>query len=192
MPRRKNIFTPGHYYHIYNRGANQERIFFNTDNYIYCLKLLKKYCQKYQITVIAYCLMPNHYHFLLRQDGEIPISHFIGVLFNAYAQALNRQTGRSGALFEGRFKDVHIDKASYLRHLCRYIHANPVKAGLVTTLEAWPYSNYPEWVGERAGTLVDHDFVDTYFPNRQDYKEFVLDYLRGIDELPADIKQYLF
>ncbi|MFQ5419579.1 MAG: transposase, partial [Anaerolineae bacterium] len=109
MPRRKNKFTTGHYYHIYNRGANRERIFFSKDNYLYFLKLLKKYSRKYQIAIIAYCLMPNHYHFLLRQDGETPISRFIGVLFNAYAQALNQQIGRSGALFEGRFKDVHVD-----------------------------------------------------------------------------------
>lgn len=136
--------------------------------------------------------MPNHYHFLLRQDGETAVSHFIGVLFNAYAQALNRQIDRSGALFEGRFKDVHVDNDGYLLHLCRYIHGNPVKVGLVASLEEWLYSNYLEWVGERPGTLVDDDFVNDFFPNRQDYKEFVLDYLRGIDELPSDIKQYLF
>ncbi len=192
MPRRENKFSTGHYYHIYNRGANRERIFFSADNYLYFLKLLKKYSQKFQITIIAYCLMPNHYHFLLRQDGEITISHFIGVLFNAYAQALNKQANRSGALFEGRFKDVHVDNDAYLLHLCRYIHGNPVKAGLVTMLEEWPYSNFLEWVGERPGTLVDYDFINAFFPNRHDYKEFVLDYLRGIDDLPPDIKQYLF
>jgi len=80
MPRRKNKFTIGHYYHVYNRGANREHIFFNEENYLYLLKLVKKYCQKYQVAIIAYCLMPNHYHFLLRQDGETSIAHFIGVL----------------------------------------------------------------------------------------------------------------
>jgi REP element-mobilizing transposase RayT len=192
MPRRENKFTTGHYYHIYNRGANRERIFFNTGNYRYFLKLLKKHGRKYQIAIIAYCLMPNHYHFLLRQDGETLISHFIGVLFNAYTQALNRQTGRSGALFEGRFKDIHVDNDAYLLHLCRYIHGNPVKAGLVLAPEEWIYSNYLEWIGERPGTLVDYDFVNDFFPNREEYKAFVLDYLRGIDDLPPDIKQYLF
>ena len=192
MPRRENKFSTGHYYHIYNRGANRERIFFNAENYLYLLKLAKKYCQKYQIGIIAYCLMPNHYHFLLRQDGETSIGHFIGVLFNAYAQAVNKQNGRTGALFEGRFKDVHVDNEGYLLHLCRYIHGNPVKAGLVTTLEEWPYSNYLEWLDERPGTLIDVQFVDDFFPNRTDYREFVLDYLRGIDDLPPDIEQYLF
>jgi putative transposase len=113
-------------------------------------------------------------------------------LFNAYAQAVNKRNGRTGALFEGRFREVQVDNESYLLHLCRYIHGNPVKAGLVTTLEEWSYSNYLEWIGARPGTLVDDPFVTDFFPNRLDYKEFVLDYLRGIDELPNDIKQYLF
>ncbi len=191
MPRRKDKFTKGHYYHIYNRGANREPIFFSEDNYLYCLTLMKRYCQKYLISIIAYCLMPNHYHFLVRQDGEVSISRFIGAVFNAYAQALNRQIDRSGTLFEGRFKDVHVDKDAYLLHLCRYIHGNPVKAGLVTTPEAWPYSNYLEWVGERPGILVNHEFVNTFFHNRQDYKEFVLGYLREVDDLPPEIKRFL-
>lgn len=192
MPRRENKFSRGHYYHVYNRGANRERIFFSAENYFYLLKLAKKYCQKYQIAIIAYCLMPNHYHFLLRQDGETSIGHFIGVLFNAYAQAVNKQNGRTGTLFAGRFKDVHVDNEAYLLHLCRYIHGNPVKAGLVTALEEWPYANYLEWIGERPGSLVDDQFVTSFFPNRLAYKAFVLDYLRGIDELPPDIQHYLF
>jgi len=192
MPRRKTNFAQGHYYHIYNRGAGRERIFFNEANYLYCLKLLERNLMRYSIAVIAYCLMPNHYHFLLRQDGEKPLSKFINAIFNAYAQAVNLQQGRSGTLFEGRFRDVWVDKEGYLLHLCRYIHANPVKAGLVSSLLDWPYSNYHEWIGERPGTLVDLDFVDTYFLQRDSYTEFVLDYLRGEDDLPKDIQQYLF
>ncbi|VAW31914.1 hypothetical protein MNBD_CHLOROFLEXI01-3643 [hydrothermal vent metagenome] len=191
MPRR-NAFSKGSTFHIYNRGANRAPIFFSQENYLYCLRLIKKYAITYQITLIAYCLMPNHYHFLLRQDGDIPISKFINVLFNAYVQAINWQRSRSGTLFEGRFKHKLVDRDEYLIHLCRYIHANPVKAGLVTRLEDWPYSNYPEWIGERPGKLVDHDFVDAYFPERQNYTEFVLDYLRNVESLPKDIQQYLF
>lgn len=190
MPRR--TFSQGNIYHIYNRGANRAPIFFNQENYLYCLRLIKKYALKYQIAFLAYCLMPNHYHFLLRQDGHTPISKFINVLFNGYVQAVNNQKNRSGTLFEGRFKHKLVAREEYLIHLCRYIHANPVKAGLVTRLEEWPYSNYLEWINQRPGTLVDHDFVDAYFPKRQSYTEFVLDYLRGDDTLPKDIQNYLF
>ena len=163
MPRRVNNFMAGHYYHIYNRGAGRELIFFNPANYIYCLKLVKKYYRHYSISVITYCLMPNHYHFLLRQDGDIPLSKFVGVLFNAYVQAVNRQRGRTGTLFEDRFKHIRIDKETYLLQLCRYIHANPVNAGLAANPDEWPYSNYREWVKTREGSLVDDDFVDIYF-----------------------------
>ncbi|MCP4417024.1 MAG: transposase, partial [Chloroflexi bacterium] len=107
-------------------------------------------------------------------------------------QAVNRQRNRSGTLFEGRFKHKLVDRDGYLIHLRRYIHANPVKAGLVTRLEDWPFSNYLEWIGERPGTLVDYEFVNTWYPQRNAYTEFVLDYLRGVESLPKDIQQYLF
>ncbi len=66
MPYRGDVFAPGHYYHIYNRGAGKGLLFFNSGNYEYCLRLVKRYYQQYGATVIAYCLMPNHYHFCLR------------------------------------------------------------------------------------------------------------------------------
>lgn len=191
MPRRVNNFAAGHYYHIYNRGAGQELIFYEPENYIYCLGLVKKYYRNYSISVIAYCLMPNHYHFLFRQDGDIPLSKFVGVLFNAYVQAVNRQQDRSGTLFEDRFKHIHVDKEPYLLQLCRYIHANPVKAGLATNLDEWPYSNYREWVQTRRGSLVDHELVDTYFLERSAYKEFVLEYVLGNVKLPEGLGDYL-
>jgi putative transposase len=90
MPYRRDVFTPGQYYHIYNRGAGKGQIFFNEGNYEYLLRLVKRYYQKHGATVIAYCLMPNHYHFLLRQETDELLSKFVGVLFNAYAQALNK------------------------------------------------------------------------------------------------------
>ena len=83
MPYRQDIFVLGHYYHIYNRGAGKERLFFNPNNYEYLLKLVQRYYRKYGIAIIAYCLMPNHYHFLLRQETEEPLFKFINVIFNA-------------------------------------------------------------------------------------------------------------
>lgn len=191
MPRRISNFSAGDYYHVYNRGAGRELIFFEPDNYTYCLRLVKKYQRKYAISVIAYCLMPNHYHFLVRQDGDTPLSRFIGVLFNAYVQAVNRQQDRAGTLFEDRFKHVHVNKETYLLQLCRYIHANPVRAGLAIGLDEWPFSNYREWIQTRAGSLVDNALVDEYFPDRNIYKEFVLDYAQGNEELPEGIEDFL-
>jgi putative transposase len=135
--------------------------------------------------------MPNHYHFLFRQDGDTPLSKLVGVLFNAYVQAVNRQQGRTGTLFEDRFKHIQVDKETYLLQLCRYIHANPVNAGLVTSPDEWPYSNYGEWIQTREGSLVDHALVDEYFPDRAIYQEFVIAYVLGIDMLPEGIGDYL-
>ena len=96
MPYRNAEFTQGQYYHVYNRGAGKSKIFYTEDNYRYLLELMRRYLGKYGISVIAYCLMPNHYHFLLLQLTDMPISKFINVLFNAYVQALNLQQSRTG------------------------------------------------------------------------------------------------
>lgn len=175
MPYRGDAFVQGQYYHIYNRGAGKAKIFFNEGNYLYLLRLIKEYAQKFGVTVIAYCLMPNHYHFLFRQETEVLLSKFMQVLFNAYVQALNLQQGRTGTLFEGRFKHKRVDTWEYLIILCRYIHRNPVKAGLVTKPEDWAYSNYREWIGARDGALVDKVFVQDHFSSADEYVKFVND-----------------
>ncbi len=191
MPRRKVVFTQGHYYHIYNRGVDRRSIFREDENYKFVLQRLKKYAAEFGIAMIAYCLMPNHYHFLVRQDGEIPARELIQRVFNSYSKAFNRRFGRSGTLFEGRFKAIHVDKEEYLLHLCRYIHANPVKDGFVVLPEEWQFSNYLEWIGERDGTLVDREFVAEYYPDPAVYAAEVRDYLLGKKDLPMDIRVVL-
>jgi len=191
MPNRNTDFTEGQYYHIYNRGAGKARIFLVEGNYQYLIKLMQQYCQKYGVTIIAYCLMPNHYHFLLRQELGEPISKFINVLFNAYVQALNRQQGRTGTLFEGRFKHIYVDDWKYLIHLCRYIHRNPVKAGLISAPDEWLYSNFREWVGTRDSILKDQNFINDYFSNIQEYIEFVNDVQDEEKNLPK-IGRYIW
>ena len=177
MVRREVQFLTGNYYHVYNRGANKEQIFREDENYRYLLNWVKHYSIEFDISVIAYCLLPNHYHFLLRQDGLEPISKYIQRTFNRYTKAFNKSFQRTGTLFEGPFKAVHIDTDEYLLQICRYIHRNPLDAGLVTDLLEWPYSNYLEWVGMRSGTLFDQKFLNEHFVNPDDYKKFVLDYV---------------
>jgi len=191
MPYRGDVFAAGHYYHIYNRGAGRGLLFFNPGNYEYCLRLVKKHHESYGVALIAYCLMPNHYHFLLRQESDQPLSKFINVLFNAYVQAVNKQQQRSGTLFEGRFRHVWVDREEYLMHLCRYIHLNPVKASLVSKPEDWPYSNYLEWIGQRAGTLKDKVFIRSRFPMSESYHSFVADWQS--EEISRDlIEKYVW
>ncbi len=89
----------GYYYHVYNRGCNRQPIFANAGNYLFLLRRAKSFLVDYPLSVIAYCLMPNHYHFLLRPEEDGALSRFIQRLFNSYTQAFNKQQGRSGTLF---------------------------------------------------------------------------------------------
>ncbi len=163
----------GHYYHVYNRGCNREAIFIVEDNYRYLLQQAKRILSDSSVGIIAYCLMPNHYHFFLRSDSEDAISRFIQRLFSGYTQAFNKQQKRHGTLFEGRAKSIEVGNDQYAVHLCRYIHLNPVAARLVSQPEEWPYSNYLEWTGKRQGALIDRDFVQHYYPQPGDYETFM-------------------
>ena len=190
-PPRKKEFYQGGYYHIYNRGANRDLIFFNPENYVYCLRLMRKYKNKYRLSLIAYCLMPNHYHFIIRQNSENGISEFMRDVFNTYAQAVNLQQNRKGTLFQGRFKHIHIEKDEHSLHLCRYIHLNPVKAGLVDLPEEWRFSDYPDWIGERDDTLTDKSFMLDNFGSSRNYREFVMEYLEE-KRAEKSIEKYMF
>ncbi len=189
MPHRGDIFAPGNAYHLYNRGLNKADIFTGADNYRFLLGKVKRLLKEIPATVIAYCLMPNHYHFVMRQEGETPLSQFIGRLFQSYTQAYNRQQKRTGPLFAGRFRCVHVDSEEYLLHLCRYVHLNPVAAGLVARPEDWPFSNYLEWIGRREGTLVDRALIGAYFDTPEAYIAFVQAELS--DQMAKKLKPYL-
>ena len=173
MGIRKIKFIKDRYYHLYNRGTNRNKIFFETENYLFLLKKLSKYKNEFDIDIIAYCLMPNHYHFLLRQNSENLISYFMQRVFNSYTKAINKKYNRSGTLFEGKYKAIYVDKENYLIHLCRYIHRNPLEAKLVDKLEDWEFSNYIDWIGKRNGKLIDRNFINERFDDITKYKEFV-------------------
>lgn len=177
----------GMYYHLYNRGAHRQPIFREETNYYFVLKRIKKYCKLFNLTMIAYCLMPNHYHFLVRQNGEDRAGLLPQRVFNSYTKAYNKKYNHSGTLFQGNFEAKHVDNDDYLLHLCRYIHANPVKDRVVKHCADWLYSNYLEWVGLRNGTLVDRQFVAEMFPRAGQYEAFVQDYLLWLEENDEDV-----
>lgn len=176
MARRTVKFIQGGYYHIYNRGVNREPIFRTGENYRFLLERLAESATRLQMAVVAYCLMPNHYHFVLRQDGDDPIDACIQAVFNSYSKAFNQVYRRSGTLFEGPFKAIAVTRDDYLTHLCRYVHRNPLDARLVGQLEEWPYSNYLEWIEKRDEKLIDRAFARALFPSPGAYQDFVLNY----------------
>jgi len=170
-------WDPDNYYHLYNRGAHQKKIFREEDNYLFVLTKIKKYLKELDLAMIAYCLLPNHYHFLVLQKGSSPAGLLPQRVFNSYTKAYNQRYTHSGTLFEGRYNAIHVVQESHLRNLCRYIHANPVKHGIVDSLEQWPYSNYLDWVCSRRGELIDREFIEAYFPDLLDYQLFIDDFL---------------
>lgn len=164
----------GQYYHVYNRGTNHQSIFVNDENYHFLLHRIKQFIPLYAIRIIAYSLMPNHYHFLVGVEQDGALSPFFQRLFNSYSQAFNRQQKRTGTLFEGRAKSILIDDSSYVYALVRYIHLNPVVAGIVDAPEDWRFSNYLEWIGVRNNELFESQFRESFFSSPDEYKRFVV------------------
>ena len=187
---RKIQFRAGHYYHLYNRGVNRQPIFFHDENWAYFIKRLRHYCKPDLIDIIAYCLMPNHYHFLVYLKDDNLSEKIMQPFTVSYTKAVNRQQGRTGPVFQGPFKAKLVDKDEYLLHLSRYIHLNPVLAGRVENPAKWVFSSYRDYVGLRNGTLPEPDVVLSQFLSRQAYVEFVESYsktdLKLIEHLILD------
>lgn len=166
-----NVITPllgGKYYHIFNRGINRNSIFFEIRNYNYFLQLWKKYLND-SVDVLAYCLLPNHFHFLIRIKEEIEIqtkegdyhlvkddeaigklvSEQLRRLFISFSQAINRQENRTGSLLSRNFKRIEIEDDKYLKYLFFYIHFNPMKHGVESDFKAYKFSSYSTYTSEK-------------------------------------------
>lgn len=197
MPRRLTPFLSDHFYHIYNRGNNRQAIFFEGANYLYFLQGVRKYLLN-SASIVAYCLMPTHYHMLVRvratgRDSEAlnaAVSKAMMRLSVSYTKAINKRFDRVGSLFQGQFRAKLIRSYSHLLNLCIYIHANPVKDGLVDSPDGWGYSNYLEWLGERDGTLIDREFVREHFGTSAEYRNLVSEYVRT-RRIPDEVRQHL-
>jgi REP element-mobilizing transposase RayT len=141
---------PDQYYHIFNRGNNRENIFIEERNYSFFLSLYARFIEPIAETY-AYCLLRNHFHFLIkiRQADDITGSNSANTspnqsfsnFFNAYARTINQTYGRSGALFERPYKRILVHSNQHLIGLVKYIHMNPEKHGFVHNYRDWPYSS---------------------------------------------------
>jgi len=186
VPRRDLGFYAGEYYHLYNRGVDRQPVFFHEENYLYFMRLLKQKAARTAIQIIAYCLMPNHFHLLVLPEHDNAVAALLTGVCGSYAQALNGQRGRTGALFQGRFRAVHVDRDAYLAQVARYIHMNPVAAGLVVKPQDWPYSDYRDIVEGGYGPSTDNGLLAGLFPGSNAYQRFV----EGKDDLqlPGSLK----
>ncbi len=157
MARQLRLQFPGAVYHLTSRGNAGQAIYLDDADRVRFLDLLGREVEQQRWRCHAYCLMDNHYH-LLVETPEANLSRGMGRLNMAYAQGFNRRHERAGHLFQGRYKAIVVERDSHLLELCRYLVLNPVRAGLVDSPLAWPWSSYratastrgaPDWLTTR-------------------------------------------
>jgi REP element-mobilizing transposase RayT len=170
---KKPPLLPENYYHFYNRGVNRQDIFFCQENWRFFIQQMRYYLQPEFLDIVAYCLMPNHYHLLVYLKTEAISIKVMQPFGTSYVKAVNKQQKRVGPLYQGPFKARHVDTDGYLTHVTRYIHLNPVRARLVEHPADWPYSSYNDYIGLRQGTLPKTDIILSQFASREAYREFV-------------------
>ena len=141
MARPLRIEYANAWYHILNRGRRGERVFADSQDYVKFIDVLVDTCEQWNLRVAAYCLMPNHYH-LLVQTPDANISRCMRHIDGVYTQRFNRRYECDGSLFRGRYKSILVEADSYLLTLVRYIHRNPLKAGLTRRLSGYPWSSH--------------------------------------------------
>lgn len=182
MPRAPRIWFPGAIYHIIQRGNDQQNIFRKDGDRIWFLKTVKKVKKEMLFKVFLYVLMDNHYHMTIEASGN-HISEIMHSINSTYAIRFNKKYKRKGHLFQGRFKGILVDRDTYLLELSRYIHLNPVKAGVVNNPEDYKWSSYGYYIGKEKDSLVDTELVLSQFQSafkdeHKIYEDFVNEKLR--------------
>ena len=199
---RKTEFANNEYYHIYNRGVDKREVFLDEGDYARFLTSMREFnrvdpigslYEKYLaeekrglsphkgdlvptltplVEIVAYCLNPNHFHIILRQLSEGGISKFMLKLSSGYSSYFNKKYKRSGSLFQGPFKSIHIDSNEYLLHLSAYVNKNNFIHGY--NCDNWKYSSLLDYLGKRCGTLCNKEAILAQFDNNiEKYEEFL-------------------
>lgn len=174
------------FYHIFNRGNNRENIFKEENNYYYFLKQYEKYLLDV-VDTYAYCLMPNHFHLLVRikNQSQITTSKVLETFevvsrltpaekafkdfFISYAKSINKKYDRTGSLFQYKFKRKQVNDEYYLKNLVLYIHQNPIVAGFCKQLHEWNFSSYNSIVSDLRTKLKREEVID-WFNDKENFK----------------------
>jgi len=191
MSRPLRITYPGAFYHITSRGNEKKPIFKSRKDREKFLEYLQSASERYNAVIHIYCLMDNHYHLLLETpSGNLPriMLHING----AYTNYFNAERGRAGHLFQGRYKAVLVEKDEYAKELSRYIHLNPVRAGVAEMPEEYDWSSYPAYIGKKEKPeWLFTDFIHGYFGRSKSsaekyYREFVSRLINAEYSSPLD------
>lgn len=181
MARKPRIEYPGAFYHVMARGNHRESILKDDSDRERFLKKLLEYKERYGFILYAYTLMGDHIHLLIEVRKE-PISRIMQGLLQSYTQWYNHKYKTVGHLFQGRYKAILCDKNSYLLNLVRYIHLNPVRAGIVKEPAKYKWSSHRIYLGLALSKIVDTEFVLSQFSprlreSRKIYQSFVLEWI---------------
>lgn len=178
MARPLRITFPGAFYHITSRGNERKVVFKSKRDREKCLEYLESATQRYDALIHAYCMMDNHYHLLL-ETPSANLPQIMRHINGAYTTYFNIKRKRSGHLFQGRYKAILVEVDEYAKELSRYIHLNPVRAGMVDKPEAYQWSSYPYYIGKKkAPEWLHRAFVLGYFGEKESiaqerYQRFV-------------------
>lgn len=184
------FFTNG-YYHVYNRGVDKRVIFQRFGHYLRFLTTIRSILKtgsatprltynqglalKSKVDILAYCLMPNHYHFLIKQTQDQGITEFMHKLNTSYTMYFNLNNKRTGRLFEYTFKAKTIESDDLLLHVSRYIHLNPVITKLVELPQEWRWSSFHDYFDIEAKPLCQTGQILSFFSSPENYKKFIND-----------------
>jgi REP element-mobilizing transposase RayT len=189
MARPLRIEFPGAVYHVTSRGDRREPIFVDDEDRFALLDVVGQAMSRFSGELLAYCLMGNHYHFVLH-TRQANLSSLMRHVNGVYTQLFNRRHDKIGHLFQGRFKAILVDRDAYLLEVCRYVELNPVRAKMVRKPEAWPWSSYRAHVGQAAAPdWLDVDGLHGYVLGREprgasDHRRAALQYAELVASAP--------
>lgn len=192
MPRQCRYFIPGIPQHVITRGVDRQAVFFHEQDYTHYLKTLQDAAAKNECLIHAYVLMTNHVHLLVTPGGERSLPLMMQAMGRNYVQRLNVRYGRTGTLWEGRYKASLVQDGSYLLTCQRYIELNPVRARMVAAPGEYPYSSYAYHAfGTEDATITAHacylDLAVVPSARQQAYRELFHDLID--DELLTGIRK---
>lgn len=183
--------SPEGIFHIYNRGNNKQQIFFSEANYAFFISKLRKHISD-KVEILAYCLMPNHFHLLIRTTAQFDQNSFTKayrILLSSYTRAINVQEGSSGSLFQQRSKAKKMESYLTARVCFNYIHFNPVKAGLCGSMNNWEHSSFNDYLRLSKYALVKTDTATELLDLPPDPKEFEQ---TSMEMLPDNYRKMIF
>ena len=193
MPRSSRIDLPNTCYHVMSRSIKGLNLFNNLKDYEIYLSKLSTLKTEGDFKLHCFCLMSTHIHLCIETGSKIRLSKIMHRLNTYYTVYSNYKYKLGGPLFRNRYESIVVDKYNYLIRLSRYIHLNPVKAGLVLFPEQYSWSSFSEYIEKSVnGSLADVGDVLSYFGSANNYKEFVYDGMENFEDINGEIKASRF